>query len=704
MEEWRIEKEDPESVLSFISTSCSTSGSKKIICVDYFDTVVTRNVVPEYTKEMACAALSQILKGALSGAQLYQFRRDLELEMTNSNAEEQGELDFSLPDFASRFWLLLQEKISTSFLGAQEDFVTLLLNIEVAVEKSVQTVCPRMLRVLHGLKKKGFTVVLVSDFYLPERYFSEILKALEIEEVFSRIFVSSSRGMGKGSGRIYPHIAEELQCSLDQMVMIGDNLHADIAMARLHGIQTLHVQRQQSDEKGALSSGNAARSVMKAFPAVSHGTARSDDYFSEMASSLWLFTHRLFNELLGQEAKDVFFLSKEGEFLKKLFDQYQKQIFGMELIHSHYLIASRKATFLASLRPLEEEDFLRLLAHYRDISIRDFLQSLNLEREVIDRLCSQLECDSNERFYDLRNRLEFAQLLELPLFREEYERRRMEQRVNFREYLASFKVELTTLYLVDVGWKGSIQDNIFYILDGLTAVQGYFIGSYHATERSEKNRKKGLLFDNYQALSPFYNVYNNNRSLYEMLLGASHGSADSYLTSWQYSRGSGHDHISVYSRIRGGNGDLCVLVLDMPEERKLYESAIRPLQESMLRQFSCITRDFLLAECTVPDAERFARLHARMVFAPSQEEIEFFAKLYHLENFGIFEYTNFQTDMSPKLWQRLRNLKNVLRDPAVLETGIWPPIILQRLGLGFLQWFDGRKRFSREFPGGKKAC
>ena len=115
MEEWRIDTEDPESVLNFICTSCSTSGSKKIICVDYFDTVVTRTVVPEHTKEMASAALSQSLKGALSGSQLYQFRRDLELVMTNSNADEQGELDFYLPDFARRFWLLLQEKIPSFF-------------------------------------------------------------------------------------------------------------------------------------------------------------------------------------------------------------------------------------------------------------------------------------------------------------------------------------------------------------------------------------------------------------------------------------------------------------------------------------------------------------------------------------------------------------------------------------------------------------
>ncbi|MBW2328502.1 MAG: hypothetical protein JRF04_02610, partial [Deltaproteobacteria bacterium] len=50
------------------------------------------------------------------------------------------------------------------------------------------------------------------------------------------------------------------------------------------------------------------------------------------------------------------------------------------------------------------------------------------------------------------------------------------------------------------------------------------------------------------------------------------------------------------------------------------------------------------------------------------------------------------------LKQRLRNLKNILKDPAILETGFWPPIILRRLGLDLYRHVDGRKRLSREFP------
>jgi hypothetical protein len=35
----------------------------------------------------------------------------------------------------------------------------------------------------------------------------------------------------------------------------------------------------------------------------------------------------------------------------------QDDLFGCRIISSHYILVSRKATFLASLRPLAEEDF-----------------------------------------------------------------------------------------------------------------------------------------------------------------------------------------------------------------------------------------------------------------------------------------------------------------------------------------------------------
>jgi hypothetical protein len=78
--------------------------------------------------------------------------------------------------------------------------------------------------------------------------------------------------------------------------------------------------------------------------------------------------------------------------------------------------------------------------------------------------------------------------------------------------------------------------------------------------------------------------------------------------------------------------------------------------------------------------------------------VDFYSNLYHLENFGIFEFTRFSSQHSLRPVERLKNLRRLLKSPAAfLETGIWPPIILRRMGLDFLQPFDGVKRYRRVF-------
>lgn len=421
-------------------------------------------------------------------------------------------------------------------------------------------------------------------------------------------------------------------------------------------------------------------------------------YFYEMGYSLWLFISRLFRELEKDGAKDIFFFSKEGEFLKKLFDLYQTIVCDSPRIRSHYLLVSRKSTFISSLDSLDKEDFNRLFQHYRDISINEFLQSLNFENEIIETLCRQLPVECDIRYFDLRNGAEFSQLLSLELFREYYEHRRSQQHDNLIHYLNSFQIENSKrMYLVDVGWKGSIQDNLFYLMDRNVDFSGYYIGSLNATDRSDKNRKRGILFDNYPETTPFFNVYNNNRSLFEMMLGATHGSADCYLLASEYKRETIHSHLAIHSQIDSDNSTLLVLTLDFPEERKLFTDVIHPIQENMYALCGEFTQRFLSSGNTPPSNKWFARRHARMVFSPTKAEVDLFENLYHLENFGIFEYTNFKTSEKVGFFQIVKNLINVVRDLPVLETGIWPPIILRRLGLGFMQYFDGKRRYFKEF-------
>ncbi|XCN73554.1 MAG: HAD family hydrolase [Candidatus Electrothrix aestuarii] len=706
---WTIGKDRPETVGEYLLQQAD--AGVRYFCFDYFDTLVVREIEPEYTKQLAAKLHSQLLNNLISPEQLYALRQQLERELCVQSEAAGGELEFYLHTFVPPYRAALQQELGDiPPLRDAALFAQRILSIETVVERAVQQPCEESIQVLVWLRNQGMTTVLISDFYLPSPWFHVMLESMGIRNYFDHFYISADHGVAKSSGRLYQKVCAELGCTPKQMLMIGDNLTSDVTRPDDLGMQSLYLVNPQQKtlyrcwKPEMLSESTRVRQRF--------GQAVSQEgVFKEISTTLWYFTHKLLENVLEKKVQDVVFFSKEGEFLKKLFDRMQDDLFGSRVIRSHYLLVSRKATFLASLRPLAGEDFARLFAYYRDIAPRDFLLSLNFEESLARSLCAEIGIDYEARVPNLAGSAEFARLLAADSFQQVYEERRLQQRSNFLVYLDSLGIpyEQEGLTIVDVGWKGSIQDNVYNILEGRVALQGYFAGFLRAAEPQEKNQKQGLLFDNTRHL-PHFNVYNNNRSLFEMMLGASHGSADGYFTPEQFAQLPDDHQREVRERVRWvgpvgmagvvepENKEVLVATLDLPKERKLFAEKIQPLQEQFFGDVCLLNQAFLRSGCTVPDPEWFARRHARMVFTPTNEEIEFFERLYHLENFGVFEYTDFCTDTHLTLKDRYRNFINMRKNPAILEMGTWPPIILRRLGLDFYRHINGYRRYRREFP------
>lgn len=675
----------------------------QVLCCDYFDTLVTRSVYPEQTKKLAAAQLSAILDGRLSGATIYELRREIESNLCRQNALAGRDPEFNLAELAVELQeMLTRMAILPTAWTSPDSWFDLFASIEVAVECQVQIPRPAIVAALREAKAQGKQVCIISDFYIPAAYFKRMLVHHGLTESVDQLLVSCDHGQTKGiGGELYVLAAKALGCSPAEMLMIGDNRQADYTMALRQGLTPFLLdttaQRQVYDHLALAEEKNGGRAQLNSdfagiFAAYSHGL------FAEMGLSLWYFTHRLFELLIAAKAPAVFFCSKEGEFLLQLFKRYQQQRFGCQPIRCHYLLVSRKATYIASLRPLASEDFSGLFTHYRDISLDDFLRSLNFSPVQAEEICRELGLDGRIRRPGLAAEPDFAQLLSSPVFQELYEDHRQTQSNCLRRYLRSFGEDLaqTGLNLVDVGWKGSIQNNIQRALGGEIVVQGYYLGLLSPTGLSESNRKTGVLFSDMPGHSPFIHVFNNNRSLFEMLLGASHGSADGYFPKSQFAAISLARQSTIMVEVADGAESIGVTTLDLPEERQLFKEKIEPIQASFEHLHDQLTGRMVASLARVPTIEWFARRHGRMVFQPRQAEVDFFSRLYHLENFGIFEFTDFLAGSAPSLLQRLRNLLLLKKDPAAfLETGVWQPVILQRLGLGFLQPIDGAKRHRR---------
>lgn len=384
--------------------------------------------------------------------------------------------------------------------------------------------------------------------------------------------------------------------------------------------------------------------------------------FYEVCNSLWLFTLLLVRALIRDGRRDVFFLSREGEFLKVLFDDVIKQLGLDSCLKSHYLLVSRRATFTPSLSSLDNERFEGFFRQYANTSIYEFLLSLNFDEEDFVKIGS-LNLDLyKERIPDLKDSDIFKKLLESEIFRKLYDKKRREQKQYFLEYLESAGADFKAkdICIVDVGWKGTIQDNIYRILDW--TVQGYYLGITENVSGGATSKKRALLFS-VPDRSKYAPIYNQHRPIFEILLGASHGGVTSYgsagaLTEWHQI------------------------------ERDLYESFISKIQSEFRLRASELTDMICGSGIPIDTLEReVAAAHGRVVLTPRKLDIDFYRKLTHMENFGVFQFANYSAPELSTIQKSYNFFRFVKKPREILNSNIWPVLALHDSGLGYLQGY-----------------
>lgn len=395
------------------------------------------------------------------------------------------------------------------------------------------------------------------------------------------------------------------------------------------------------------------------------------DLFPELATTLLYFIARLHDALIEQGVRQVYFLSREGQPLKRMFDLYQNRVSGD--ITSHYLEVSRRSTLLPSLEPLVEEGFETLFRQYRCISLFEFLSSLGLEAQVRS---IALELGLREgaevtREEDFPTSQTFSALKALPLFQDLYESERLARRRAFITYLEELSGGTlpARLYIVDVGWKGTIQDNLFALLcrkgdTRVHAVTGYYIGLVAAGAASPNNDKYGLLFSSVGTTSPKFRVFNENRALFEVVLAADHGSIVTYKATSD-------------GRAKAIRGEF--------EEGQMLAREVLPVQRQLFEDFGLILERIPFSgKGHALSFVEVVRAHARMVFNPTPCERTWFSSVFHIENYGVFERSRFASPESrPRLIQRLRFLMQVLCRRDVGALGFWPWSTLHERGGAF---------------------
>ena len=122
--------------------------------------------------------------------------------------------------------------------------------------------------------------------------------------------------------------------------------------------------------------------------------------YIDYAYSLYLFIRELYRKCIEDGVKNIFFLSREGQILKELFDSYL-QLENNRSIKTHYFYTSRISSFVASLKNIENESFDTLFRSYRHLSLFKFMENCGFQMQEIQPVMDSSDLDFNKKIINI---------------------------------------------------------------------------------------------------------------------------------------------------------------------------------------------------------------------------------------------------------------------------------------------------------------
>lgn len=296
------------------------------------------------------------------------------------------------------------------------------------------------------------------------------------------------------------------------------------------------------------------------------------------AFPLYLFTIRLYEDLVKKGTKDVLFMSREGQFLKKLFERYCqiRKDCGLEVadIKTHYFYGSRNSIMTASVKPIEEENFEFMFRFFKYfISPKMFMYSIGFTNEQIEEVQKTFGKQINKHCLNFKTSKTFKNLKQNETFRKIYKDNRQKQSKAFALYMNTFNLDYKKdgLVFVDIGYHGTMQDLIFKFFDEKVKIQGYFIKN--RSTQVENNTKFGFLGDNvdkklFGSRITKYDAFN-----YEQILRADHG------------RCLGYEIVD--------KNTAKALIDEKHNDAEVFEKYIKQMQEQIFDKFELISKKSL---------------------------------------------------------------------------------------------------------------
>lgn len=636
----------------------------RIISFDIWDTIIKRKCHPEEVK-LATARYIVLkygdkLKDKYNNIyEILNKRDEIEAEECQRNKKEGNDDECRILDV----FKILQKEIFKEGIG---DISEELLKEEIEQEKRVIFINPDILPIFE--KYKDLKMYCISDFYMSAESLKELLDYLEIPVKIEKIYSSADLLLNKRTGNLFKKAEEELKIKPEEHIHVGDNQYSDIKMAQSLGIETIKTTKTNFEfipEKGRKFKFDL--SVVKR-----EEKTKYDKLFNsgvDLAPLIYFFGYSIVENAIKNKLDKVYYATREGETFIKIHELIKENNpFGVKLPECDIIEVSRMATFSASLKEFSINELLRLWSQYRTQSMKALFKTLAINIDTYKSYLGKYDLNPEENivdpWFDIRVQKlcadkEFTSKIQIELDR---------KRNELLEYFANKKGIINNeepMFMVDIGWRGTIQDNLAHIFTN-KPIGGYYLTLYDFYNLQPKNTYKISYLDD-------KDIRNNEVASMITLL------------EWIYNPGTG-------SVIEYKQSEAIRKAKD--EETNIVKEYIKPLQDGMFAGAKIINEYMKYHPYEASETKQYIYdLIRRTKTNPSKELIEAYYSMVFNDTFGTAEYV--EKDEKLTTMQKL----NIFKCRDMLRKEMWKEAFIVYNDIEYMNALTGAKSLARKILG-----
>ena len=324
-------------------------------------------------------------------------------------------------------------------------------------------------------KENKKTIIAVSDMYMPAEFLGNILEKNGI--FVDRLFVSCEEKCNKASGELFDVVAKKCGVQAKDIVHIGDSWKSDFISPIKHGWRAIHYKKTKQKQ-----------SIVSCIV----NNNKTDNYFFNMGYSIMGplvagFVKWLKEELNNNQIENVIFLARDGKILKEAYEE----IYGKK---ADYAYISRQAinTCVLWMQP----DFENIKTHVirtEHTTIGKFIKRLGLEARDFENEIKKNGLTINDSFSDVDLWKDSRVRALYEAIKRKVVDNSKEQYQFFISYIAQF-IHSSKVALVDLGWKGTIQDRLTELLFSAEQYKNIQICGYYYGIEQDKESVNGYLY------------------------------------------------------------------------------------------------------------------------------------------------------------------------------------------------------------------